>query len=86
MLATDRGNPARHVAALMGGNMDLLDERSPLLVPRKAGFAMLGCGTTKGDELIKAGQLDARKLGNKTLITLASIRALAANLPKVGAA
>ncbi|KAA2211371.1 excisionase [Pseudoroseomonas oryzae] len=43
---------------------------------------MLGCGTTKGHDLINAGLLDARKLGEKTLITMESIRALAANLPR----
>ncbi|WP_206668111.1 hypothetical protein [Teichococcus oryzae] len=62
----------------------MLDDHhiKPILVPRKAAFAMLGCGTTKGHDLINAGLLDARKLGEKTLITMESIRALAANLPR----
>lgn len=63
--------------------MDLRNEPSPILVPRRMAFAMLGCGTTKGHDLINAGLLDARKLGEKTLITMESIRALAANLPRV---
>ena len=62
--------------------IDLHAEPGPLLIPRKAAFALLGVGTTKGHELINAGQLDARKLGDKTLITMASIRALAENLPR----
>ena len=61
---------------------DFHTEPGPLLIPRKAAFAMLGVGTTKGHELINSGQLDARKLGDKTLITMASIRALAEGLPR----
>ena len=36
-------------------------------------------------ELIRDGRLEARKLGSKTLIPAASLRALLATLPKVGA-
>ncbi len=36
--------------------------------------------------LIKDGDLDARKIGNKTLITDASIQTLIASLPRVGEA
>lgn len=61
---------------------DFHTEPGPLLIPRKAAFAMLGVGTTKGHELINAGKLDARKLGDKTLITMASIRVLAESLPR----
>jgi hypothetical protein len=61
---------------------DFHTDPGPLLIPRKVAFAMLGVGTTKGHELINAGQLDARKLGDKTLITMASIRALAESLPR----
>jgi len=46
-------------------------------------FATLGIGTTKGHDLINAGLLDARKIGGKTVITMASIRALAESLPRV---
>ena len=60
---------------------DFHTEPGPLLIPRKAAFAMLGVGTTKGHELINAGLLDARKIGDKTVITMASIRALAEILP-----
>ncbi len=42
----------------------------------------LGLGTTKVYELIGAGMLDARKAGNRTLITGESLRAYVASLPK----
>jgi len=54
----------------------------PLFVARKRAFAMLDIGTTTGHELINAGLLDARKIGTKTVITMASIRALAEGLPR----
>lgn len=56
------------------------------LIPRKAAFGMLGVGPTKGHELINAGALDARKIGEKTVITMASIRRFVASLPRVGVA
>jgi len=46
-------------------------------------FAALGIGATKGHGLINAGLLDARKIGGKTVITMASIRSLAESLPRV---
>lgn len=61
------------------------DEPKRLVVARKRGFAMLDVGTTKGHELINAGLLDARKIGNKTVITVESINALAKSLPRVPA-
>ena len=64
--------------------MTLQTETAPLLVPRKQAFAMLGVGPTKGHELINAGLLDARKIGDKTVITLASLNALVASLPRAG--
>ena len=42
----------------------------------------VACGTTKLYELIAAGVLDARKAGGRTLITAASLRAYAENLPQ----
>jgi excisionase family DNA binding protein len=42
-------------------------------------------GRTTLYELIRDGRLEARKLGAKTLIPAASLRALLATLPKVGA-
>ncbi len=53
--------------------------------PKSAGSEEGGVGTTKGHELINAGLLDARKIGEKTLVTSASIHALAESLPRVPA-
>ena len=61
---------------------NIYTEPAPLLIPRKAAFAMLSVGATKGHELINSGLLDARKIGDRTVITMASIRALAAGLPR----
>lgn len=58
------------------------NDAGAMLLSRKAAFAMIGCGATKGHELINAGLLDARKIGNKTVITTESIRALVEQLPR----
>jgi len=42
---------------------------------------MLGIGPTKMYELIKTGQLDARKIGRCTAITDESLQLLVAGLP-----
>lgn len=42
----------------------------------------IGVGTTLLYELIGAGHLDARKAGNRTLITAESLRQYVASLPK----
>jgi excisionase family DNA binding protein len=43
-----------------------------------------GCGRTKLYALIANGQLDARKLGRRTLITDESLRRFLASLPRIG--
>ena len=48
--------------------------------------AILGISHATVYRLISAGKLDARKLGNKTLITGESIDRLAMALPKAGCA
>jgi hypothetical protein len=55
---------------------------SPLFVDTKNARQIIGCGHTKLYELITLGRLDARKLGNKTLITTESIKRYADELPK----
>ncbi len=55
----------------------------PLLVPAQRAFAAIGCGNTKGYELIADGKLVARKLGSRTMIEAESLRAYAAGLPRV---
>ena len=54
----------------------------PLLYPINDAKRLIGTGTTRLYELIGAGLLDARKAGGRTLITAASLRAYAENLPK----
>ena len=56
------------------------DER--LLYPIADAKRLIGTGTTRVYALIGAGLLDARKAGGRTLITAASLRAYAENLPK----
>lgn len=48
----------------------------PVTVTVEDARKALGIGVTKTYELIAKGRLDARKLGRRTLITTASIRAL----------
>ncbi len=59
---------------------------APVLVPAEAAFAALGIGRTKGFELIKGGELIARKLGARTVVEAESIRRFAAGLPRAGGA
>ncbi len=55
----------------------------PLLhSPADAKRMLGGIGTTKFYELIGAGHLDARKIGGRTMITVASLRQYAESLPK----
>ena len=58
------------------------DGYQPLLVPVLECFQMIGVGVTKGYEEISEGRLDARKVGRKTLVTMESIKAYVASLPK----
>jgi excisionase family DNA binding protein len=46
--------------------------------------AILGISHATCYRLIAAGKLDARKLGNKTVITAQSIQRLVTELPKLG--
>lgn len=66
--------------------MQTNDAPEPVLVSRKVAFAMVSVGKTKGHELINAGQLDARKIGEKTVITMESVKALVAGLPRAKSA
>jgi excisionase family DNA binding protein len=45
----------------------------------------LGVGRSKVYELVRAGKLDARKLGNRTVITEESADAFLESLPRMGA-
>jgi excisionase family DNA binding protein len=46
----------------------------PLVVKPKVAWRMLGCGNTRGYELIAAGELQSYKDGRSRKITVASIK------------
>lgn len=46
--------------------------------------AMIGLGLTKINELIKTGELPARKAGRRTLVLRSDVEAFLKNLPVVG--
>jgi len=46
----------------------------PLVVKPKVAWRMLGCGNTRGYELIAAGELESYKDGRSRKITVASIK------------
>jgi excisionase family DNA binding protein len=50
-------------------------EIAPLVVKPKAAWKMLGCGNTRGYQLLAAGELDSYKDGRSRKITVASIKA-----------
>jgi excisionase family DNA binding protein len=50
----------------------------PLVVKPKVAWKMLGCGNTRGYELLAAGQLESYKDGRSRKITVASIKAFVA--------
>jgi hypothetical protein len=56
----------------------------PVLLPAEETFTALGIGRTKGFELIRKGDLIARKIGSRTLVEVESIRCFVAGLPRAG--
>ena len=52
-----------------------------LLTPAQRAFAAIGVGNTKGYQLVAEGKLVARKVGARTMIETASLRAYVASLP-----
>jgi hypothetical protein len=58
--------------------------QAPLVYGRQAAQHIIGVGPTKFYELVKSGDLDARKIGSKTVVTAESIRLFVANLPRAG--
>jgi hypothetical protein len=54
----------------------------PISFPLLKACTAIGVGKTRMYELISAGLLDARKSGNRTLITAVSLRAYVESLPK----
>lgn len=57
-------------------------EIAPINVSVVEAARLLGCGRTRIYVLISDGLLDARKDGNRTVISVASLNAYASNLPK----
>lgn len=58
----------------------------PLAVSPKVAFMAIGCGVTKGYELIASGELEAFKLGRSTRITWDSVKRLVATAPRIAEA
>jgi excisionase family DNA binding protein len=50
----------------------------PLALQPRDAFAAIGVGSTKGYELINAGELEVFKVGRATRITTASVKAFVA--------
>lgn len=55
----------------------------PLFLRVSEACRMIGVGRTKLYELVASGHVTARKIGSRTLIEMASIRAFAASLPTI---
>ena len=54
---------------------------NPIAVRRSVAAAMIGEGTSKLDQLIATGQIEARKSGKNLLIIVASLESYVAGLP-----
>jgi excisionase family DNA binding protein len=55
----------------------------PLLYTAAAAKTAIGCGNTKFYELIADGELDARKMGSRTMITAESLKRYVESLPRI---
>lgn len=77
----DRKRPPATGGARISSSMTTA--ASPVLLSIPATAERLGCGRTKVRDLMKAGELDAVKLGRRTLVTAVSIERLAERLPRV---
>jgi len=56
----------------------------PLVVKPKVAWKLLGCGNTRGYELLAAGELESYKDGRSRKITVASIKAFVARQVAAG--
>jgi excisionase family DNA binding protein len=54
------------------------DDLEPLVVKPKVAWRMLGCGNTRGYELLASGELESYRDGRSRKITVASIKAFVA--------
>jgi excisionase family DNA binding protein len=53
-------------------------ELEPLVVKPRVAWKLLGCGNTRGYELLAAGELESFKDGRSRKITVASVKAYVA--------
>lgn len=81
--ADDHGQPRTTADDRHGG---MHPTSTALLNTIDATRARLGCGRTKVRQLVKARDLEAVKLGRRTLITEASLQQFVSRLPRVGKA
>jgi excisionase family DNA binding protein len=56
--------------------------QAPMLIPVTEAARLLSLGRTRIYELIDAGDLEARKLGKLTMITMDSVRRFVDGLPR----
>jgi excisionase family DNA binding protein len=54
------------------------EDLEPLVVKPKVAWRMLGCGNTRGYQLLDAGELESYRDGRSRKITVASIKAFVA--------
>ena len=59
----------------------LYESPRPIAVRRRVAANLIGEGTTKIDELIASGQIEARKSGRNLLILVESLEKYVAGLP-----
>lgn len=55
----------------------------PLAIPAAEAFRAIGIGSSKGWQLIALGELDARKIGRRTVVTTESLDRFMDRLPRV---
>jgi excisionase family DNA binding protein len=62
----------------MSDRLSQAADLEPLVVKPKVAWKMLGCGNTRGYELLAAGELESYKDGRSRKIPVASIKAFVA--------
>jgi hypothetical protein len=60
----------------MSDRLSQAADLEPLVVKPKVAWKMLGCGNTRGYELLAAGELKSYKDGRSRKITVASIKSV----------
>lgn len=62
----------------MSGRPSQAADPEPLVVKPKVAWRMLGCGNTRGYQMLAAGELESYRDGRSRKITVASIKAFVA--------